>query len=102
MTAKAGTIGGWQIKEDALYSEEAGAIVHYWGAQPISAEIGDLTVAVIFKAGENFGITNEGQLYAFSGQIGGWKLTKTGFVNRDIDGDIFYFGSGKDNNNYVL
>ena len=90
ITAVGGKIGGWSISSDALYK---GSNDHYFGTG-ITATIGGTSRSnIILKAGANFGVNNQGYLYANSavltnldasgkitatdGKIGGWNIGTT-------------------------
>ena len=79
-------IGGWTVKENALYTDNNNL---YLGTEGINAQIGGTQrTDLVFKAGSNFGVTNDGTLYANNavisgtinanqGEIAGWKINST-------------------------
>lgn len=69
ITATAGTIGGWSIGENSLYTDNN---TLYLGVLGISAQIDNETRNnIVFKAGSNFGVANDGTLYATNAHVSG-------------------------------
>jgi hypothetical protein len=61
MTSTSGTIGGWSISSNALYTSGNN---FYLGTSGITANIGGTDrYGIIFKAGSNFGVNSSGNLY---------------------------------------
>ena len=77
ITAKSGTIGGWNISASALcsdttYSPAEGRILLAPGGVTTSNVVGNLPVETYaITAGTNFGVTTDGQLYASGAVISG-------------------------------
>lgn len=62
------TMAGWNIGDNGLYTPSNAL---YLGISPITATIAGQSRSVIFKAGDGFGVSKEGVLYAKSGEFGG-------------------------------
>jgi hypothetical protein len=66
---KGGNIAGWTIKPNALHTKDNAL---YLGTTGISASIGGVNrTDLVFKAGNNFGVSSSGVLYANGAQITG-------------------------------
>ena len=89
-----GQIAGWYFNENSFYTNSN---TLYLGTQGIEANIGDYSRSgLVFKAGDNFGVNSDGNLYAndanISGQliannesqIGGWRINDNTISNNDI------------------
>lgn len=73
--AGAGQIGGWTIAQNGLYYNNTSNPTLYLGTAGIAGSIGGTNrTNLVFKAGDNFGVTNGGALYSSSGQIGKWDI----------------------------
>lgn len=79
--AESGKIGDWEIHENFLGSGELGKknsfILSQKGIYSYDALFNQRYVNTwVLGIGENFGVTEEGEIYASSGKIGGWNFTK--------------------------
>lgn len=108
--ATSGEIGGWYLAENAFYipyenpSEENKYNLYLGpgaGAQLALNEGSGVAIidSLIFKVGEKFGVTNSGELYAFSGRIGGWEIDDNSLSS---GGGDYYFGTTVNTKGYVL
>lgn len=79
MTATSGLIGGWNISSSGFWKGgTAAAPTSYLGSTGKKLTInGTERSNIIFKAGDNFGVTSGGALYSSSGKIGGWTIGST-------------------------
>lgn len=68
ITATGGTIGGWHLNEQALYTlNQDNSYASYLGSAGITATIGGTSRNnIVFKAGNNFGVNSSGIIYAKS------------------------------------
>ena len=92
ITAKGGTIGGWNISVNALFTANNN---YYLGTTGITATIGGTSRDnIIFKAGSNFGVNSSGTLYAsnavlsnanVSGVISSSTISGTAFTGGTIN-----------------
>lgn len=86
------TIGGWIAGKDVLKSTNDNTFL-YSDENGIAASIGGIQRDhLIFKAGNNFGVDNNGGLYSSSGEIGGWTIGKNVLQNKDAT--VSFFGNG--------
>lgn len=84
MTSTAGTIGGWSISSNALYTSGNN---FYLGTSGITASIGGTSRSgIIFKAGSNFGVNSSGNLYCNNAVMNNLTATNGSFSNCDIAG----------------
>ena len=100
--ADQGTIGGengWNIGTSKLWSggTESSPIL-YLGLEAIAAQIGGASPDVVFKAGNQFGVTSDGVLYCNNiqltgGNISGWGINANGFTRGAIGTDGFHMYS---------
>lgn len=94
------TMAGWNIGDNGLYTPSN---YLYLGINPITATISGQSRNVIFKAGDGFGVTKEGVLYAKSGEFGGNVYAN----NIQVGGDKGYVTGGQignktlDDNHFV-
>jgi len=96
ITAKGGTIGGWNISANALFTANNN---YYLGTTGITATIGGTSRSnIIFKAGSNFGVNSSGTLYAKNAVLN--DATVSGTINAtagSISGSLVTSGINADN-----
>lgn len=76
-------IAGWQVSKTALYTgDNASSPSVYLGSEVINGQKIGQTMRdnLIFKAGTNFGVDSNGNLYAESGNISRLTINNTGIV----------------------
>jgi hypothetical protein len=79
--ASAGQIGGWTIGDNSLKNGTLGASGSAFVCTGTKSSLtlgGHTGTGWVFGAGSNFGVTNTGDIYATSGQIGKWNITGAG------------------------
>lgn len=75
MQATGGTIGNWNIGTNSLYYGSETSPTFYLGTTGISAQIGSMArTNLVLKAGDNFGVSSGGALYAHNIQVTGGKI----------------------------
>jgi hypothetical protein len=93
--ASSGTIGGWTITSDHLYSSKGnkvyiGATADYTAttSSPIGRVNGAAINNLVFRFGTNanatFGVGSDGKMYATAGNIAGWTINTNGFTYSTI------------------
>jgi hypothetical protein len=93
--ASSGTIGGWTITSDHLYSSKGntvyiGATADYTAttSSPIGKMNGATINNLVFRFGTNanatFGVGSDGKMYATAGNIAGWTINTNGFTYSTI------------------
>lgn len=92
ITAKGGTIGGWTINTNSLHTANNN---YYLGTTGITATIGDTTVNnIIFKAGNKFGVSSGGTLYAQNAILADANISGTVNANSgNISGNLLTSGT---------
>lgn len=86
----AGRIGGWMIGESSLYANDNSL---YLGTIGIEGSVGD---DLVFKAGDKFGVTSDGILYAQNAEISGSINATSGSISTlQITGRL-WFGNNSD------
>ncbi len=81
ITADGGTIGGWEISSNDLVrrdvNQEPKVIISGSGYQKKYYKVGAMSERNDWTiwANGNFGVTNDGKMYASDGNISGWNLT---------------------------
>lgn len=116
--AKEGEIGGWTIDTNSFYHGEdfksADSFLCSTGSNA-SFEIGGSGSinGWVLKAGDHFGVTEDGAMYCNSGQIGGWTINETylycyanGVAANPIniigkDDTVFLIPEGSNSNNSI-
>jgi hypothetical protein len=99
INATGGTIGGWDISENAL-SKGNNAI--YLGNPTSFTIAGKARSNIVFKAGGNFGVDSSGKLYATDGyfananitnggSVGGWAPSTEGLQITDSSNNILLY-----------
>lgn len=109
--ATAGEIAGWELSKTGFsyfgeQKEELDIPIFYLGTGThvhLPEVEGDESVRgpLMFKAGDNFGITHSGEIYAYQGYIGGWKLDENS-LSSIIDENKFYLGTVQNDKGYIL
>lgn len=75
ITASEGSIAGWNIGANSLYTSSNAL---YLGTSGITATIGGTSRSnIVFKAGSNFGVDSSGTMYAYNSNLSG-SITATG------------------------
>ncbi len=76
-------MAGWKVDTKALYTE---GNVLYLGTSGIETKIGNTNVSnIVFKAGDNFGVTKAGKVYANNISVTGGKIGQCTF---DSEGNL--------------
>jgi hypothetical protein len=81
--ATGGKIAGWTISGNSLKTEDNAL---YLSTTGITSKIGENDVDLVFKAGDKFGVTSEGKLYAQAGNFG--VLNIGDFIFPKIKGEL--------------
>lgn len=94
ITAKSGTIGGWEINENFLRSPN--------GSVTLRSTLSDsypYAISVYNNDARDtrvFSVSRYGNLYSVAGDIGSWKITSSSLQSSATNPDIFLAPAGKD------
>ena len=83
IVADSGMVGGFQLSSDSIHTANVAITSNADNSIGLSSANFTRTVAgasrtnLRFALGKNFGVSNTGQIFSSSGEIGGWTITST-------------------------
>ena len=82
LTATAGKIGTFTIESTNIHYYSISSTFRFWlypNGYPEALSVNGTSVeGLALILGNNFGVTRKGEMYAKSGQVGGWSISKNG------------------------
>lgn len=81
-------IAGWTINNNSVYKTVGGNTIGLF-SNPTNTTINGHTDKYYILAGNQFGVTANGEIYSKAGQIGGWEITDTELIAKDSTNNTY-------------
>lgn len=78
------SIGGWTLTRNSFYHTVSGTGTIGFYSEGTSAQVQGVTESFYILAGNNFGVTAGGKVYASAGKIGGWTINASTLTGGNV------------------